>query len=355
MNEYTLRPLVVSIAAALGVSPWLAACAPAPVDPLDRTCDPDLPELTEDTTPGTVAWACVPSGGEDCALDPRAHAVFAAWLSVSEPDCGDDEFAVVCGPVSGAGAGVGASDDCCYVLENLGVGCAEGRPLRGADGVVLPVRAPADLPPLARHWAERGTHEHASVAAFARVVLQLVALGAPADLVAAHVVAQADEVRHAEVCFTLASRFAGRPVRAAALPHALAPLSAEPAALLLDTLVGGCVGETLAAARAQAAASRADDDEVREALRGIAEDEARHAALAWRTARWLLGRHPELRPLVAEALRSSEGSAGEEGEPSLGWLSSAEVARIHAATVRRVIEPAARLLLAEPASAEARA
>lgn len=52
--------------------------------------------------------------------------------------------------------------------------------------------------------------EHASVAAFARFTLQLLAMGAPAELVQASVGAAADELDHARLRFGIADRFDGR-------------------------------------------------------------------------------------------------------------------------------------------------
>src|SRR6185503_716009 len=94
--------------------------------------------------------------------------------------------------------------------------------------------------------------EHASIASFARFVLVLLAVGAPADLVAGAQQALADEVEHARACFSLASRFAETPLGPAPLriDGALeAPTLARAAA---DAVVEGCIGETLAAAQAAA-------------------------------------------------------------------------------------------------------
>jgi hypothetical protein len=131
--------------------------------------------------------------------------------------------------------------------------------------------------------------EHASVASFARVSLELMALGAPADLVAAAHQAALDEIEHARVCFALASRYRGEPVGAAPLeiPAALA-LRSDLVEVAVSTFVEGCIGETLSAALANEQAARATDPEVRAALELIAADEARHAELAWRTVAWAL-------------------------------------------------------------------
>jgi hypothetical protein len=131
--------------------------------------------------------------------------------------------------------------------------------------------------------------EHASVAAFARAICELVALGAPSWLVGATSEALADEVRHAEATFTWYAAVSGDALAPGALAEATAPLrSGEGAreALLRDVFRGGCVGETLAACRA---AERAQDAPggLSAFYTQIAEDEARHAALAFRTALWL--------------------------------------------------------------------
>jgi hypothetical protein len=52
----------------------------------------------------------------------------------------------------------------------------------------------------------------------------------------------------------------------------------------------GCVGETLAVFQAEAQAERARDRDVQSALRTIADDEARHAELAWAFVRWAVER-----------------------------------------------------------------
>src|SRR5690348_13153977 len=75
----------------------------------------------------------------------------------------------------------------------------------------LPVRAADDLRgPLAAWWRENARSEHASVAAFARLVLELIGLGAPARLIEAANRDAMDEIRHANLCFSIARAFDGR-------------------------------------------------------------------------------------------------------------------------------------------------
>ena len=56
--------------------------------------------------------------------------------------------------------------------------------------------------------------------------------------------------------------------------------------MAVGTVEEGCVGETIAALEAQAAAELARDEVVRNVQLRIYEDESRHAELAWRFIRW---------------------------------------------------------------------
>ncbi len=189
---------------------------------------------------------------------------------------------------------------------NLPGGAVEGRPFYvDGEARVAPIvdregwSAPLaldvnDLSPetrtvLASAWALDGAYEHASIASFARFILDLMAVGAPAKLVAEAQAALADEVRHARACFDLASAYAGQPRgpgaftldRAFEGEHDLITLA-------LSTFVEGCVNETIAAVEAEVAHSLAEVPLVRHTLAQIAADETRHAALAWDTLAWCL-------------------------------------------------------------------
>jgi hypothetical protein len=58
-------------------------------------------------------------------------------------------------------------------------------------------------------------------------------------------------------------------------------------AIALENAVEGCVRETFGAALALWQAGRAADPEIRSAMSTIADDETRHAELAWDFAAWL--------------------------------------------------------------------
>ncbi|MFN7146774.1 MAG: hypothetical protein ACK4YP_23575, partial [Myxococcota bacterium] len=130
-----------------------------------------------------------------------------------------------------------AGDRCCYPVTKKSVnnGCVVGRPYYEAGDLVM---APAErasgwaqgrrpdvsrLTPeerrvLAEAWTRDALIEHASVAAFARFALELLAVGAPADLVDAAHAAARDEVRHARLAFALAEAYAGAPVAPGGFP-----------------------------------------------------------------------------------------------------------------------------------------
>jgi len=110
--------------------------------------------------------------------------------------------------------------------------------------------------------------------------------------------ASLDEIEHAKICFGFASSYADTPLGPSALrlDGALDEIGLEH--LLVSTIDEGCIGETLAALVAAEQARRSDDPVIRQALKRISRDESRHAALAWRVAKWVLDRAPELADLA---------------------------------------------------------
>jgi len=207
---------------------------------------------------------------------------------------------------------------------------------------------------LARHWSWIARAEHASVGSFARFILQLLAVGAPASLVSDAQRALADEVEHARVCFALASAYAGREVGPGPLPAACGALAVDMAEVVRAVIEEACVGETLAALEVAEAAARAEDPAVRGLLRRIADDEARHAALGWRFVDWTLGQDAALRARAgawfAAAARAAEARAGEwAGDVALRRFGVVDPG-LRAALVRgglaAVVQPCAEALVA---------
>ena len=158
---------------------------------------------------------------------------------------------------------------------------------------------------LAQAWAREACFEAASVASFSRFVLQLMSLAAPPELLVQAQAAIADEVRHARALFGLASAYAGHSLGPGdlAVDHALENTS-DPIDVAVSLASEGCIAETISAMQLAVAAERAEDPEVRALLAGIAEDELRHAELAWSALGWMLMRGDDtMRTAVADVFR----------------------------------------------------
>jgi hypothetical protein len=281
-------------------------------------------------------------------------------------------------------------DACCYRwMEH----CA-GRALRGGEdgrAVTAPAvvgegwsdeGAPGDLgaeampeatrAALAAHFVGEAAFEHASIAAFSRAALELVALGAPAGLVMGVVAAAGDEVRHARLAYSMASRLRGGRVGPGPLPEAAAPLGeVTAAAVAVSSFVDGCVGEAVAAVVLREAAAAAASPELRRLFESLAEDEERHAELAWSIAAWAVGvggagaleavRQAALElerdveaPVHAggvpragdlDALVLASGAPSSEDLRAYGVLSEEERRAIRSRVVREVVLPCAAALL----------
>lgn len=165
-------------------------------------------------------------------------------------------------------------------------------------------------------WAARmravAFAEHASIAAFARTTAQLCALGAPSWLVAATARALSDETEHAEGAFALARVFGDEAASPGEFPEAIAPMpefAGLAEALLVDVIRGGCVGETLAVLEATELRDAAPE-QARDYFTRVIADEARHAALAFQTVRWLVARMPALVPLAQRTFAQAIGCSG---------------------------------------------
>ena len=137
----------------------------------------------------------------------------------------------------------------------------------------------------AAHWTTVARMEHASVASFARFTLDLMTFGAPPELLALAQQAAADEVRHAQLAFAVASGLADDGEDESRLgpgPMRLddVPLHTDLETFAIALVREGCVGETCGAAEAAEGARGVTDPALRAAMETIAADEQRHAVLA---------------------------------------------------------------------------
>jgi hypothetical protein len=181
---------------------------------------------------------------------------------------------------------------------------------------------------LARLWLADARAEHASVAAFERLAAELLAVGAPSNLVDRARCAALEEVGHATLCFALASSYADQDLSAtppsalvAAIERAPRPASRARALerLAVESAVDGCLEEGLAARLAGLGAAHAVDPVVAQVLTRIAREEASHAELARAILEWAVREAPSARHAVDVAIARA-GRAWSGDDQSAGLL-----------------------------------
>lgn len=200
---------------------------------------------------------------------------------------------------------------------------------------------------LSRLWLADARLEHASIASFARFALDLLAFGAPAELVEGCQRAMADEIEHARACFALASAYAGAALGPGALDLSGVAVSPNLAAAAAAAVREGCLNETVAALIADEQARAATDPAPRAVLERIARDEAEHAELAWRFVSWAVQvGGPTVSSAIATALEpprlQSEVAIAEPDLRAYGRISAGQSATVARAAWREVVLPCAR-------------
>ena len=181
----------------------------------------------------------------------------------------------------------------------------DGRPLR-IDGKKAPlpaVEGQTDVDPKVGDWVRAAQTEWGSVASFMVVRAQLAALAAPSELLADYVKAAEDEYYHALGAGALV-------VKSGAPSFTLGPPLTETslqesglASIATEAFWDGCVGEGVAARYAKARSVEAEDEAVADYLSLVADEEATHAALAWRTIEWALAqRDPMVTSILEDAV-----------------------------------------------------
>ncbi|MEZ6183480.1 MAG: hypothetical protein R3F62_00535 [Planctomycetota bacterium] len=218
---------------------------------------------------------------------------------------------------------------------------------------------------LRAEWLRAAAAEHASVASFARVAQQLLAAGAPPALVQRALLAAQDEVRHAQLCYSLASAYGGQALGPAPFPAACVP-ERRPTwtrpelleRLALEALTDGCLNEGFATVTAAAAAERALVPAVQKVWSLIAGDEATHAELGWAVLAWCLEQEPTLAARVEHALETLPDALPTsapldlaEQQRAHGLLAQGERERLFARTRAAVYARGKRLLAPRRAAA----
>ena len=340
-------------------------------DIVNRTCDEvplGSPANAREVELVSGEWlVCAPKSADtDCPTMADLEKPNETWRFLTanlgpttDPDLCFWDGQVLCGPEEAI------KDSCCYVFE-VGFMC-EGRPIRveGAQAFSTVTRRSdwqeelhLDLSSLTDEqrqilgevWQKAALAEHASVAAFGQFVLDLMVMGAPAALIEEAQQAMGDEIRHAKLCFQLASLCFDERVGPAAFPQAAkAEFSIEN--VLLGTILDGCINETLAASVALAEAANTKEPTLAAALQQLAEDEQRHAMLSWKTVQWILAEHPEYKELVANTFKRGIASHWEQMGKERPWahnwghLSGPARLQLVRQTLVEVVAPCAQQLL----------
>jgi hypothetical protein len=318
LSQVFQRLLLLSVGAPLGTLACSSSSPPAAAGP-GADANADAPAVTDAAEPDAGApdggaadgpGACFPgphydtdasyvavvsdAGGDAGDAAALAHCWFFVDLpcGASFPQSSCDLQLADCVSICGGGiAGCDYAPSTCVdgglvaappARATVACGICGGAGRRPA-GLAEPCLSPAATA-TGDYFARVAHLEAASVTAFLRLRDDLEALGAPAELVDAAGRAARDEIAHARLTSRIARRYGGE----APAPRVSARRARRtPASLARENAVEGCVRETFAALVAARQAEHAADPAVRAALRRIARDEARHAALAWAVARWV--------------------------------------------------------------------
>jgi hypothetical protein len=164
------------------------------------------------------------------------------------------------------------------IVENGDPGCAIGRRPEG----LIPSQSSRQTRGVGTFFADAARLEAASVFAFERLEAELRGYRAPRTLVRDARRARNDEVRHARMTRRIAKKNGAIP----AAVRVRRPSDRSWIDFVKENAIEGCIRETFGALVATYQAKHATDEHIKAAMRVIAEDETRHASLAWRVAKW---------------------------------------------------------------------
>lgn len=200
----------------------------------------------------------------------------------------------------------------------------------------------------AKAWLDDALEEHASIAAFSRATLELMRLGAPAQLLERYQVASIEEIDHARQCFALVNALTGQPASAGRL-EVEGPRQ-DLRAIIEDVFWGGCVGESVAALCATRASTQCVWSAAQKTLHQISEEEASHAALAWSTMYFFASIEPAMVLEILQAAKPPQPTTPKHRVDDAQWMALGRLTPAQEATAtmdawRSVIEPFATQLI----------
>ena len=207
---------------------------------------------------------------------------------------------------------------------------------------------------LAETWTRRSAAEYLAVSTFAVLAIDLVAAGAPADVLSLCMRAGIDEVRHAELCLRMIEIYGGKRVQP---PPGMSSLPDDPERpklfqALANTMLVSCVSETYATTVLTATRDLTTDPVAHAVLTSIYSDEVMHARLGWSYLRYAIDRGGQgvidaAAKMVPIALRGvanvveRERPVGEvtDAVRAHGLMTPAEERVIYSSCVREVLVP----------------
>ena len=158
---------------------------------------------------------------------------------------------------------------------------------------------------LAQTWAESAQHELDSVPAFLQLAWELIANHAPDELISAALDAAEDEIKHAQQCIQMANTYHQKQLKLVPPSFSGRPILTGKAGLMrlaAESWVDGCLGEGFAAQKAMLGAQSTQQIFVHTTKKTIANDEQKHAQLAWKILSWVLSQDTDgdIRAYLAE-------------------------------------------------------
>jgi hypothetical protein len=143
---------------------------------------------------------------------------------------------------------------------------------------------------LAETWRRRAAAEYLAVTTFSVLAIDMVAAGAPADVLSHCVRSQLDEIRHAELAIRMVEIYSGTRIMP---PAGMSSLPDDPAQPKLhqaaaNTLLVSCVSETYATTILTATRDLTTDPVAHAVLTSIYSDEVMHARLGWSYLRYAI-------------------------------------------------------------------
>lgn len=212
----------------------------------------------------------------------------------------------------------------------------------------------------AKYWAKVAMMEHASVASFSRFSLELMSVGASPELLALAHQAALDEVRHTQISLDIANQFTSTTFTPGAFPlsNKVADFAfGDMEKIATSAALEACIEETLAAAVVLYQADHMGDTNHKTLLRGVAMDEANHAAFAWRAVQWMASTSPAVHSAVsavfsarAESYASAPEAVSIPTLERIGLLDQGTMAKLQHAAWHQVVVPTAAALGFLPAA-----